>query len=249
MPGETVLIVGTGHTAMDLAASVLNTAACGGGSSPSRATASCRGPTRTRGVPARRRRCSRPPTSPRGTTRSRRRRRGSGPIPTAGARASTPSGRSTATCGIALDEPTRRRFVTELRRDWEIHRSRISAGVGRDIEGWVAAGTARDRRGGDRSVISRPGRPRVETECRHVDGRPRVCSRPGRRVAAPRPRSSPGSSRPASGGRAHRPGHRRRRGLVPPARPGRRLAAAGVRAGAPHPRRRCGRRSRSPRSA
>ncbi len=41
---------------------------------------------------------------------------------------------------LALDDGLRRRFVAEWRRTWEIHRSRISAEVIRDVEGWIATG-------------------------------------------------------------------------------------------------------------
>ena len=41
---------------------------------------------------------------------------------------------------MAMDDALRRRFVGEWRRTWEIHRSRVSADVMRDVQGWIAAG-------------------------------------------------------------------------------------------------------------
>jgi uncharacterized NAD(P)/FAD-binding protein YdhS len=41
---------------------------------------------------------------------------------------------------LALDETTRRRFVTEHRREWEVHRSRLAPGVERDVRAWEAEG-------------------------------------------------------------------------------------------------------------
>jgi len=40
----------------------------------------------------------------------------------------------------AMDDGLRRRFLAEWRRTWEIHRSRVSADVMRDVHGWIAAG-------------------------------------------------------------------------------------------------------------
>jgi uncharacterized NAD(P)/FAD-binding protein YdhS len=40
----------------------------------------------------------------------------------------------------SMDEPTRRRFLGEWRRRWEVHRSRIAAEVLRDVHGWIGEG-------------------------------------------------------------------------------------------------------------
>jgi uncharacterized NAD(P)/FAD-binding protein YdhS len=40
----------------------------------------------------------------------------------------------------AMDEPTRRRFLGERRRHWEIHRSRVAAEVIRDVHAWIDDG-------------------------------------------------------------------------------------------------------------
>jgi uncharacterized NAD(P)/FAD-binding protein YdhS len=41
---------------------------------------------------------------------------------------------------LALDDATRRRFVTEHRREWEVHRSRLAPGVERDVRAWESGG-------------------------------------------------------------------------------------------------------------
>ena len=41
---------------------------------------------------------------------------------------------------LAMDDATRRRFVTQHRREWEIHRSRLAPGVDRDVRAWDADG-------------------------------------------------------------------------------------------------------------
>jgi uncharacterized NAD(P)/FAD-binding protein YdhS len=162
-PGETVLIVGTGHTAMDLAASVIR------GRGAGRVVAV----SRHGELP----RSHEDPWRPRPST----------PLFTAAELATWPDPIAEAMARIrahpdgwrqgldslrpvhrdlwlALDEPTRRRFVTEHRRDWEIHRSRISAGVARDIAAWVDAGTLEIRAAAVRSVKQAPTGLRVETD-------------------------------------------------------------------------------------
>ena len=39
-----------------------------------------------------------------------------------------------------MDDPTRRRFLGEWRRQWEIHRSRVAAEVLRDVQAWIDDG-------------------------------------------------------------------------------------------------------------
>ena len=124
-PGETVLIVGPGHTAMDLAASVIRARDARRVVAVSR-----RELPRSHEDPWR----PRPPTPlfkaaelatwPEPIEEAMRRIR---PHPDGwrqGLDSLRPIHRD---LWLALDEPTRRRFVTEHRRDWEIHRSRISA--------------------------------------------------------------------------------------------------------------------------
>ena len=41
---------------------------------------------------------------------------------------------------LAMDDATRRRFVREHRREWEIHRSRLAPVVDRDVRAWEAEG-------------------------------------------------------------------------------------------------------------
>ncbi len=41
---------------------------------------------------------------------------------------------------LALDDATRRRFVTGHRREWEIHRSRLAPQVARDVAAWIEEG-------------------------------------------------------------------------------------------------------------
>ena len=162
-PGETVLIVGTGHTAMDLAASVIRSRGAGRVVAVSRHGE----------LP----RSHEDPWRPRPST----------PLFTAAELATWPDPIAEAMARIrahpdgwrqgldslrpihrdlwlALDDPTRRRFVTEHRRDWEIHRSRISAGVARDIAAWVDAGTLEIRAVAVRSVRQAPTGLRVETD-------------------------------------------------------------------------------------
>ena len=163
MPGETVLIVGTGHTAMDLAASVIRGRGAGRVVAVSRhgeLPRSHEDPWRPR------------PSTPLFTAAEL----ATWPDPIAEARArirANPDGWRQGLDSLrpihrdlwlALDEPTRRRFVTEVRRDWEIHRSRISAGVARDIAAWMDAGTLEIRAAGVRSVEQAPTGLRVETE-------------------------------------------------------------------------------------
>lgn len=150
-PGETVLIVGTGHTAMDLAASVIR----------GRGAGRVIGVSRHGELP----RSHEDPWRPRPAT----------PLFTAAELATWPDPVDEAMRRIrahpdgwrqgidslrpvnrdlwlALDEPSRRRFVTEHRRTWEIHRSRISAGVAREIGAWIDAGTLEIRAAAIRSA-------------------------------------------------------------------------------------------------
>ncbi len=163
MPGETVLIVGTGHTAMDLAASVIR----GRGAGRVIAVSRHGELPRTHEDPWR----PRPPAplftaadvatwdDPIGEAMRRIRAHPDG------WRQALDSLRPiNRELWLALDEPTRRRFVTELRREWEIHRSRLSAGVRRDIDAWAAAGTLVIVAAGIRSVAPAHDGLRVETE-------------------------------------------------------------------------------------
>jgi uncharacterized NAD(P)/FAD-binding protein YdhS len=163
LPGETVLIVGTGHTAMDLAASVIR------GRGARRVVAVSRHGElpRSHEDPWR----PRPPTPlftaaelslwPDPIEEAMRRIRAHPAGWRQGLDSLRPIHRD---LWRALDEPTRRRFVTEFRRDWEIHRSRISAGVARDIDAWVAAGTLEIRAAAVRAVAATPDGLRVESE-------------------------------------------------------------------------------------
>jgi uncharacterized NAD(P)/FAD-binding protein YdhS len=162
-PGETVLIVGTGHTAMDLAASVIL------GRGVARVVAVSRHGElpRSHEDPWR----PRPPTplfTPSDLAtwpdpiEEAMRRIGAHPD---GWRQGLDSLRPIhRDLWLALDEPTRRRFVREHRRDWEIHRSRISAGVFREIAAWIDTGVLEIRAAGIRSVESAPEGLRVESD-------------------------------------------------------------------------------------
>ena len=163
MHGETVLIVGTGHTAMDLAASVIRSRGAGRVVAVSRhgeLPRSHEDPWRPR------------PPAPLFTAAELA--TWPDPIEEAAARIRAhPDGWRQGLDSLrpihrdlwlALDDPTRHRFVTEVRRDWEIHRSRISAGVARDIAAWVDAGTLEIRAAGVRSVERGPAGLRIATD-------------------------------------------------------------------------------------
>jgi uncharacterized NAD(P)/FAD-binding protein YdhS len=163
MPGETVLIVGTGHTAMDLAASVIRGRGAGRVVAVSRhgeLPRSHEDPWRPR-PPAPLFTAAELATWPDPIEEAMARIRAHPDGWRQGLDSLRPINRD---LWLALDEPTRRRFVTELRREWEIHRSRISAGVAREISAWVAAGTLEIRAAGVRSVEPAPGGLRVETD-------------------------------------------------------------------------------------
>jgi uncharacterized NAD(P)/FAD-binding protein YdhS len=161
--GETVLIVGTGHTAMDLAASVIR----GRGASRVIAVSRHGELPRTHEDPWRPR-----PSSPIFSAsdlasfadpleEARARIRAHPDGWRQGLDSLRPINRE---LWLTLDEPTRRRFVTEWRRTWEIHRSRISAGVGREIAAWEADGTLARRAAGVREVSAGPDGLVVETD-------------------------------------------------------------------------------------
>jgi uncharacterized NAD(P)/FAD-binding protein YdhS len=150
-PGETVLIVGTGHTAMDLAASVIRGRGAGRVVAVSRhgqLPRSHEDPWRPR-----------PPTPlftaaelatwPDPIEEARARIRAHPDGWRQGLDSLRPINRD---LWLALDEGTRRRFVTEFRRDWEIHRSRISAGVAHEIAAWRDEGTLEIRAAALRSA-------------------------------------------------------------------------------------------------
>jgi uncharacterized NAD(P)/FAD-binding protein YdhS len=161
--GETVVIVGMGHTAMDLAASVIH-----GRRAAHVVAVSRHGELpRTHEDPWRPR-----PSSPAFTPADlaaaddpiaeaiRRLREYPG-----GWRQGIDSIRPiNRQLWLSLDDATRRRFVTEHRRDWETHRSRFSAGVGREIAAWEADGTLERHAGAVRAVSAMPDGLRVETD-------------------------------------------------------------------------------------
>jgi len=41
---------------------------------------------------------------------------------------------------ISMDEPLRREFVTDYRHAWDIHRHRVAAEIARDLDAWIADG-------------------------------------------------------------------------------------------------------------
>jgi uncharacterized NAD(P)/FAD-binding protein YdhS len=41
---------------------------------------------------------------------------------------------------LAMDERLRREFVTDYRHEWDIHRHRVAAEIARDLDAWIAAG-------------------------------------------------------------------------------------------------------------
>jgi uncharacterized NAD(P)/FAD-binding protein YdhS len=162
-PGETVVIVGTGHTAMDLAASVIH----GRGASHVVAVSRHGELPRTHEDPWRPR-----PSTPAFTPEDLA--AVDDPIEEAIRRLRTyPGGWRQGIDSIrpinrdlwrSLDEETRRRFLGDHRRGWEVHRSRISAGVARDIAAWEAAGTLERHAAAVRRVVGRPDGLRVETD-------------------------------------------------------------------------------------
>ena len=93
---------------------------------------------------------------------------------------------------LAMDDATRRRFVRDHRREWEIHRSRLAPVVERDVRAWVADGRLELRAARIDGVEAAAARP----PCPHRH-------RPGRR-RPPAPRH--GSGRVARGQPAAR-GH------------------------------------------
>jgi uncharacterized NAD(P)/FAD-binding protein YdhS len=163
--GETVVIAGTGHTAMDVAASVIH----GRGAARVIAVSRHGELPRTHEDPWRPR-----PSTPAFTpddlataedpiAEAMRRLREYPGGWRQGIDSIRPINRE---LWLSLDEATRRRFVTEHRRDWEVHRSRISAGVARDIAAWEADGTLERHAAALRSVTARPDGLRVEADDR-----------------------------------------------------------------------------------
>ena len=223
--GETIAILGTSLTAIDVAGSIL-TRHPAHASSRSRATATCPAGTRIPGDHG-----SPSPPSPStssgpGTTRSSRRSRGSVGSARTGAARWTRSGRSARTCGSGWTRPLRRSFVDRYRHVFDIHRHRVAAEIARDLDAWIRDGPAVGARG-----VGRAGRP--DARRRVADRRPtgrRIVDRRsvgrgpdrGRRRAQHRPRREPapgGRDRgraPAAG--AARDLDRQRSGDVPPAR-------------------------------
>ena len=63
---------------------------------------------------------------------------------------------------LAMDDGQRRSFVDEWRHTWEIHRSRVAAEVLRDVEGWIAGGRLVVRAAPVGSVVADGARLRVE---------------------------------------------------------------------------------------
>ena len=138
-PGETAGIVGTGHTALDLAASLLR------GHGVGRVVAL----SRHGEIP----RAHEDPWRPRPSTPAftvEEFAAFADPIEEVRARfAAYPLGWRQALDSmrpkhrelwLAMDDATRRRFVREHRREWEIHRSRLAPGVDRDVRAWEADG-------------------------------------------------------------------------------------------------------------
>jgi uncharacterized NAD(P)/FAD-binding protein YdhS len=138
-PGETAGIIGTGHTALDLAASLLR------GRGVSRVVAL----SRHGEIP----RAHEDPWRPRPSTPAvtvEEFAAFADPIEAVRARfAAYPLGWRQALDStrpihrelwLAMDDATRRRFVREHRREWEIHRSRLAPVVDRDVRAWEAEG-------------------------------------------------------------------------------------------------------------
>ena len=175
--------------------------------------------------------------------------RASAPTRTAGARASTRCGRSTATCGLPWTSPP---AAGSSPRSGASGRS-----TGRGSRPVSPAtsprgstqGRSRSGPRGVRSVEPAPDRAAGRDRGRQLDGGPRPAGDRSRRVAVGEP--APRIARRCRGRAAgeHGPGHRRGCRHVPAARRGRRLAPAGVRARAAHPGRGLGddRRARDPR--
>jgi uncharacterized NAD(P)/FAD-binding protein YdhS len=162
-PGETVLIVGTGHTAMDLAASVIRGRGAGRVVAVSRhgeLPRSHEDPWRPR-PPAPLFTAAELVTWPDPIEEAMRRIQAHPDGWRQGLDSLRPIHRH---LWLALDEPTRRRFVADFRRTWEIHRSRISAGVARDIDAWMAAGTLEVRAAGVSAVDPMQDGLRVESD-------------------------------------------------------------------------------------
>ena len=138
-PGETTGIVGTGHTAIDLAASLLR------GHGVGRVVAL----SRHGEIP----RAHEDPWRPRPSTPAftvEEFAAFADPIEEVRARfAAYPLGWRQALDSmrpkhrelwLAMDDATRHRFVREHRREWEIHRSRLAPVVARDVQAWEADG-------------------------------------------------------------------------------------------------------------
>jgi uncharacterized NAD(P)/FAD-binding protein YdhS len=62
-----------------------------------------------------------------------------------------------------MDDATRRRFLA-LRREWEIHRSRLAPGVERDLRAWEAAGRLELRAAAIEGAETNPRRLRLMTD-------------------------------------------------------------------------------------
>jgi uncharacterized NAD(P)/FAD-binding protein YdhS len=161
--GETVGIIGTGHTALDLAASLLLRRAVGRVVALSRhgeIPRSHEDPWRPR------------PAKPAFTIEEFR--AFEDPIAEVRARyAAYPLGWRQALDSmrpshrelwLAMDDETRRRFVRDHRRDWEVHRSRLAPGVEQEVRSWEADGRLELRATGVRSVDARTDGLRIETD-------------------------------------------------------------------------------------
>ena len=108
-----------------------------------------------------------------------------------------------------MDDVTRRRFVTEHRREWEIHRSRLAPEVARDVRAWVAEGRLELRAARIDRVEARPESLRAAHRHRAAGCRaPAPRDGPGRVAGGePAPRRDDGGGPRATG--AARPRHRR----------------------------------------
>lgn len=62
----------------------------------------------------------------------------------------------------SMSDAQRRRFVDRWRHDWEIRRSRVAAEVIREVEGWIRAGRLEVRAGGIAQVTDADGRLRID---------------------------------------------------------------------------------------
>src|SRR5215218_2743706 len=65
---------------------------------------------------------------------------------------------------LAMDDATRRRVAGELRREWEVHRSRLAPGVEQELRSWEASGRLELRAAGIEAVEAGPDALRLRTD-------------------------------------------------------------------------------------